>query len=212
MIDTKLLAEELLNSRREQSAVLEYRATELDKNIFSSTEKSSRMETELATMKVASALLQELVDQVSITNIARIEKLVNQALQTIFHDIEGLEFKIISEVKRNLIAYRLVLMKHGVEGGINSFGGGPWSVVAVILKILFCILAKRFPLLVLDESLSFLSEHYIESASSFLKEMSKEFGIPILMVTHQPLFSENSDHIYQAKRVSSNETVFEKLR
>lgn len=149
-------------------------------------------------LKLASSVLQECVDAVAAKNITRTEELVDSALAAIFPD-QNLKFRLISEVKRNTIQYRIAIIQDGHEGTINSYGGGPVAVIAVVLKILFNRLSGRAPLIVLDESLSFLSEKYIANASTFLKEISTEFHIPILMVTHQPRFAQLADQVLQAE-------------
>lgn len=158
-------------------------------------------------LKMALGIVQQLVDTVSAANIKRVEELVNSALKTIFFDLD-LKFRIISEIKRNTVQNRIAIYHNDVEGNVNSFGGGVLAVVALVLKVLFNLFAKRYPLIVLDESLSFLSEKYIANASKFLKELSREFHMPVLLVTHQPLFTDAADLIYEVAPTSARTVSF----
>ena len=68
---------------------------------------------------------------------------------------------------------------------------------------MFNILNKSFPIIVFDESLSFLYEGYIPYASQFIKEISKEFSLAVFMSTHQVMFGENADIQYSIRGKSS---------
>jgi len=189
-------AQERLEDFNSKISVIDYQITEknaelekLEDFIISSTKR-------LELMKLATLILQELVDVVSTKNIIKIESLVNSALVSVFYD-ENYVFKIKKKPERNQHIYKIVLCKNGIEGNENSFGGGVWSWIAFVLKILFNILSKRFPLLVPDESLSFLSAKYIPNASSFINDLSQEFNLPILLVTHQPLFADSANIKYE---------------
>ena len=160
-------------------------------------------------LSIASKILQDVADKVSTENFKKIEFLVNRALATIFTDIQFL-FKIESEVKRGNPCYQFVIYKDGIPGTINSLGGGIVVVVAVVLKLIFNVISTRFPVLVLDETLSFLATTYIPNMSAFLKEVSREFGIPILMVTHQDKFAEASDSCY-LMQIEGTDSKLEKV-
>lgn len=193
-----------LEARR---AVLDHQVLSTQSNLDSALNRQDKLKEQTEDLKMAAVLLQELVDSVAAKNILRTEELVNSALSTIFTDMK-LDFKIISEIKRNANSYRMVIVENGVEGNLNSFGGGVWAIVAFVLKVLFNILGKRHPMLAFDESLSFLSEKYIPNASAFIKDLSREFNMPILLVTHQPLFTQASDQIYTASSAGKKTVKF----
>jgi ABC-type dipeptide/oligopeptide/nickel transport system ATPase subunit len=98
-------------------------------------------------------------------------------------------------------------LQDNVRGSINSFGGGIIAVIAVVLKILFNIVTKRFPLLVFDETLSFLAVNYIPAMSEFLKTLSKEFNIPILLVTHQKEFAIAAENCFEISLDKEGNTI-----
>lgn len=162
-------------------------------------------ESELLTM--ASAALRELVAAVADKNLRQVEKLVNSALAAIFTD-QNLDFKIVTTELRNQTSYRIALYSNGIEGNLNSFGGGVWAVVAFVLKLTFNLLAKRYPLVVFDESLSFLSAKYIPNASKFITDMCTELGMTIVLVTHQSEFATFADMVYEAQPGPANTVVF----
>lgn len=203
----KVKAQEFSESWKEKLSVLRFRDKTLSSEIKVLNTEQLELTNDMELMKMSSSIFQELVDIVSTKNIKRIETLVNTALATIFFD-QVIEFRIKQDVKRNINVYKILLIKEGVEGSKDSYGGGPIAVVAFILKILCNILAGGYPLIVLDESLAFLSEKYIPNTSKFIKELSESFDLPVVLVTHQPLFSEFSDFTYQVKK-SGTKAVFE---
>jgi ABC-type thiamine transport system ATPase subunit len=69
-------------------------------------------------------------------------------------------------------------------------------------------LAKRYPFLAIDESLAFLADKYVPNASTFIKDLSKEFNMPIVMVTHNPLFTKSSDQTYIASAAGKRLVAF----
>lgn len=180
-----------------QQNILDHSVATLQADLDKMAETQAKLKAHVENLKLAATVLQELVDAVSQRNLMRTEELVNSALATIFPDQE-IRFRILSEIKRNTVQYRVAIIQDGHEGTINSYGGGPVSVIALVLKLLFNVLAKRYPFLAFDESLSFLSEKYIDNASAFIKEMSDEFKMPILFVTHQPKLAAASDQTYEA--------------
>lgn len=157
---------------------------------------------------IASSFIQSIIETVCDSNLRKIEKWVNLGLSTIFDD-QVIEFKINKTISRNVNLYSFTILKDGVEGSVNSFGGGVLCVISLILKILFLELTKSYKLIVLDESLSFLSVKYIENCSKFLNTLVDEFKITVILVTHQEKFMEFSNNIFEAKpRIGK--TIFEK--
>jgi DNA repair exonuclease SbcCD ATPase subunit len=158
-------------------------------------------------LRMAAAGLQTLLDAIAAKNLAKVEDLVNTALRSVIHD-HTIEFKLVSEVKRNVNTYRIALVQNGMEGNIDSYGGGVVALCAVVLKLIFNRFAGRYPLIALDESLSFLADKYVDAASALLKDMSRQFDMPILLVTHNPQFRACADRVIEAVRKDDRTTVY----
>lgn len=216
----------------------EYRLTQLRTeaetakgNLHQHTGKISVVDSELSTLIVeldemskeyeahqkASAFLKELIRVVSTENIYKVEHLVNSALHQIF-PTRSLSFRINSSIKRNLTEYEFQLLRDNdleKAGSMESNGGGVWSLIAFVLQVTFNCLAKRFPLIVLDESLVAISSDYISGTSQLIRELSEQFGLIVLLVTHQSLFVEGATSSYLARPRSTQGTpytVFEKVK
>jgi ABC-type lipoprotein export system ATPase subunit len=82
------------------------------------------------------------------------------------------------------------------------------GITALVMKLIFNRITNRFPLVVFDESLSFLADKYIDPASQFIKQMTAEFKMPLILVTHQPRFTAYADYTYTAARKNDTTVQF----
>ena len=122
--------------------------------------------------------------------------LVNKALRAIFSD-KNIQVKLNKNINWSKVIYSLSIIEDGVEGDINSFGGGVLAVIAVVMKIIFVLKTSAYPMLVLDESLGFVSVEYQPTLSQFLSEVSKEMGVTIILISHQPQVVERADIVLE---------------
>lgn len=189
----------------------------LDSELNSLIQELDSMSKEYEAHQQASAFLKELIRVVSTENIYKVEHLVNSALHQIF-PTRALSFRINSSIKRNLTEYEFQLLRDNdldKAGSMESNGGGVWSLIAFVLQVTFNCLAKRFPLIVLDESLVAISSDYIAGTSQLIRELSEQFGLTVLLVTHQSLFVEGATSSYLARARSTQGTpytVFDKVK
>ena len=189
----------------------------LDLELDTLTTELDTMSKEYEAHQQASAFLKELIRVVSTENIYKVEHLVNSALHQIF-PTRALSFRINSSIKRNLTEYEFQLIRDNdleKAGSMESNGGGVWSLIAFVLQVTFNCLAKRFPLIVLDESLVAISSDYIAGTSQLIRELAEQFGLTVLLVTHQAQFVEGATSSYLAKPRASQgvpHTVFEKVK
>lgn len=139
--------------------------------------------------------------------------IVTEGLQAIFFD-QDLKLEIEVEQKRGKVAAKFVLSKDGARGGniLDSFGGGPASVVSLLLRILVLLKADMARYLLLDESLSALADHYVEGCGAFLQKMCKELDVTVLLITHNSEFVEHSDTAYLGSFNSSDRLQLERLK
>lgn len=139
-----------------------------------------------------------------------IEGLVTEGLQKVFE--ENLHFKvkykIVQDVPNCVFSVLSFTGEEEVEHDIaNSFGGGLAVVCGVLLRIVVLSylvkLGSARPILILDEPLAALSPSYENNEESlrermaqFLRTLSIDFGIQILLVTHEEDYGKYSDAYY----------------
>ena len=189
--------------------VLDYQLNQLNQDISSYLKYKKDTFHTVEVMGMVSIILQDLIDTISTQNIRKIESLVNSALTSIFWDMD-LALKIEQGVKRNVNIYKFTLLKNGNRGTINSNGGGIWSVVAAIIKILCNILLEKYPFLIFDEGLSGVSDKYVPSTIKFIKGLSKSLAVDVCVITHKRSFIENSPTVYSIDFASEEDIIFAK--
>lgn len=126
-----------------------------------------------------------------------IESLVNDGIEYIIGD-NSVSISIESSIKNNKVQYSINIIdnKNNIEGGIESFGGGILAIISFIFRIVIMHISKMFPLIVIDENLTFVSFHYQERLSKFIKQISSQFSINVLMISHSPKLNTHADKIY----------------
>lgn len=196
---------------------LAMRVGERDSYAKRATELEAELETlEASTLSIEKAvyLLQTYAEEQQKTLTTRIEGIVTKGLRAVFQN-PTLEFKLrYSEAKGGGMTKRpevsmAILHEHNgeiVEGNLkSSFGGGLSVVAALLLKVVVVLhLNPRVrPILILDEPLKDLSpaydgqdavvNGYRERMADFLRELTEETDLQIIMVTHEPEYGRVSD-------------------
>ena len=146
-------------------------------------------------------LLRALMDKLVLDQVRTIEEVVTEGLHAIFPDL-SLAFEAEVGTKYNKIAIDFFIRQGVDEGAIrgspmDSFGGGPTSVSSLGLRLLALLRLKRFPLLLLDETLAAVSDEYIDDAGAFLRKLAASTGVDILLVTHKASFLDHAQNAFQ---------------
>lgn len=148
-------------------------------------------------------LFRVLLDRLVLDQVRVIEGLVTEGLTTIFPD-QKLAFEAEVGEKRGRLSIDFYF-RQGEEGGIvirdeplQAFGGGPCGLASLALRVLTLLRLKRFPLLLLDETLAAVSDEYLDATGQFLHRLARSTGVTILLVTHKQALLDHTDHAYQA--------------
>lgn len=166
----------------------------LDKNV---KDLNYRAELNQNSSEVFKSWLEELLNE----NINSISDLATTGLRNIIDD-QNLTFKIKPEYRNNRLWMKFVLDNNGIEGDpISSFGGGIVLIVSLILRLSMMSRLKTGNLLLLDESMSAVANRYVPAAADFMKYLSEQLGINILMVTHNDEFMDNAHIAYEGSSV-----------
>jgi DNA repair exonuclease SbcCD ATPase subunit len=148
----------------------------------------------------ASDVFKEWLDDSLRQNVGAISDLVTTGLQHIIHD-QKLTFKIKQEMKFNRLSMRFVIEDDGMEGDpMMSFGGGAVLTASLILRLAIMSRLGMGNLLLLDESMHALANRYVPAAASFMRQLSEQTGINILMVTHNEEFLNHAHTAYEGRK------------
>lgn len=161
-------------------------------------------------------LYRVLMDKLVLNQVQALERIVSEGLGSIFYD-QKLTFKFEMGSKYNKVSADPVICHGDIKGHpLDSFGGGPASIVSLILRILVLLRLKRYKALFLDETLAAVSDEYIEMTGQFLRKLSESSKLPLLLVTHKHSFLEHATSSYQGDKVDKPEMppefVVKKLR
>lgn len=208
MSSDPLRAQQGLTDWRKRTKSLSDTATRLQavRDQLTDEQASRQREVEALSLRVeklskVGELLRALMDKLVLDQVKTIEGVVTEGLHAIFPDL-ALAFEAEVGTKYNKIAIDFFI-KQGTDdvtvrgAPMESFGGGPTSVSSLILRLLSLLRLKRFPFLLLDETLAAVSDEYIDDAGQFLRKLAASTGIDILFVTHKAGFLEHATHAFQ---------------
>lgn len=144
-----------------------------------------------------------LTNQLVEKHVSLVERVSTQGLQTVFHD-RDLSLEAEVDFKRNQVSVELFFRKGEKDDALSylgepleTFGGGPASLVSFILRVLAVKKLGLFPLFVLDESMAAISDKYIGLTSQFVRKLTESLQLNLLMVTHKPAFTESANSYYE---------------
>jgi hypothetical protein len=153
-----------------------------------------------------------LMDKMVSGQVKAIESLVSEGLKSIFYD-QDLSFGLELGQKSNKISAEPYLKNGSIVGDpLDSFGGGPASVVSLILRVMVLLRLKRNKMLFLDETLAAVSDEYIEMTGKFLRKLSESSSLPIIMVTHKQSYLDHATCAYQGSKSEDDEFLVKKIR
>lgn len=155
-------------------------------------------------LTIALKIIQEIIASFSIERIKKLEKIVTKCLKTVFFDKE-LEFEIeIIDKKTGKSVVFSILESIGDKTNkyplsTNSVAGGIVVVTAFIIQIYFIRYFKLPSIVFLDEAFSQVSDQYIPYLNQLLYGLKDAYGLIIVLITHDPRFSELADRTYNVK-------------
>lgn len=145
-------------------------------------------------------LLRVLMDKLVLDQVQGIEATITEGLNTIFTD-QDLTFQAEVSTKYNKIAIDFLIQQGKDEMAVKghpleSFGGGPASVASLVLRLLALLRLKKWPLLLLDETLAAVSDEYTDQAGRFLRKLAESSGIDLLVITHKQSYLDHATTAY----------------
>lgn len=132
----------------------------------------------------------------------RIEALVDLALKAVFTD-RDYKFVIEQETKRGASSVNFILVENGVETDVwDESGLGVADVIGFALRVAYLTIhrPKLRPFLVWDEPFKNMARCYVPNAAKLVKQVSKDLGIQMLVVTHDPDFVAEADQVFALEK------------
>lgn len=150
--------------------------------------------------------LQHLSKRMNEKNETQAARLATLALAEVFPDL-NISLEIEHTEARGIPATTLKLKdaEKGVTGEpCDSFGGGPASLLGVVLRVVTTVRQKGLArVLILDEPMIQVSGQYQERAAKLLRKLCEPttnggLGFDMMVVTHNPVFMTMAHKSYHA--------------
>ena len=173
--------------------------------LASAEQQVATLEAEEEVLARVADLFRVLIDREVVDNAKTVESLLTEGLQAIFDDLD-LSVRTEIEVQRGKVAVDLVTVQKEPDGTIiegsptDACGGSVATVQSVLLRIVVLNRRGLRPLLLLDESLGAVAEHYVPRVGQFLSILSDRMGLDVLAVSHNPALVEAANTAYRIQK------------
>jgi hypothetical protein len=150
-------------------------------------------------------LFRLLIDKEVVDNAKTAEELLTEGLQAIFDDLD-LSVKAQVDIKAGKVSVDLLTVQKQPDGTTtegsptDAYGGSVATVQSVLLRVVVLSRRKLRPLLLLDESLGAVAEHYVPRVGQFLALLCERMGIDVLAVSHNPVLVEAAHRAYRIQK------------
>lgn len=166
-------------------------------------EEIAQLQEEIVLLDRSGIVLNSIGEERQLKAQDTIEQLVTRGLQQIFDD--SLSFHIVQTVKAKAASVEFVVRTTLSGGGIvdtpvmDARGGGLAATVGFLLRVVILLLKRQVEgnILILDETFAHVSDEYLDGVGEFLRELVDKTGIQVVLVTHQPSFTEYADAVYR---------------
>ena len=132
--------------------------------------------------------------------------LLTEALSRIF--VKNIKFEILLENYRNQPAIEVRITEDdNVLDPQKSSGGGMNDIISLIFKLIFVYLRDCSNIIILDESLKFLSKEYLQNASDFLRDICERLEMQIILVSHKENLKTSADNVISIDKIDNKSVI-----
>ena len=172
---------------------------EYERNILRDKEKKEQLIQENSTLSELKVFLLQVSANYREDVCSLFTNLVTEALTSIFE--KDIRFEISLYSYRNEPAVDITVVENGLEvDPQKSCGGGVNDIIFIYLK-------NSERILILDESLKFLSRNYLEQASSFIQSLSERMNLQIILVSHKPELEVSCDNLIKIEKENNRSII-----
>ena len=142
--------------------------------------------------------IDDLIDKFSETALKRLEDLLSLGLARIFQDRDySVEIRVSEKRSAKCAELYLIDDGHAFLMRDSCVAGGILVVVGFLIQVFYVANLDLAKILFLDEALSNISTQYLPNFFSFVKELSVQVGLTVVLITHDTRFLEYADRIYK---------------
>jgi DNA repair ATPase RecN len=172
------------------------------------------LQTEEQVLARVADLFRALIDQEVIDNAKTAQDLLTEGLRAVFDDLE-LSVRADVEIRSGKVSVDLVTCQKQADGTViegsatDAYGGSVATIQSVLLRIVVVARRGLRPLLLLDESLGAVAEHYVPRIGQFLALLSDRMDMDILAVSHNAVIVEAAKTAYRIQKKNGAATLKE---
>lgn len=202
-LSEKEVGKQRLDALRLRSTKVTALRDQLTSELSEKERELESLSSRLAILAKVSELYLMLLDRMVKSQVKAIDEVITHGFQTIFFD-QDLRFETELSSKYNRVSAEFLVCDGDPENGgtrgspMESYGGGPATIASLVLRILTLLRLKRRKFLLLDETLSAVSDVYVENTSLFLKGLAETMGLDIFLVTQHLSYVDYAPTAYQA--------------
>ena len=202
MFDVEGISSRLINIRDEivglQTSKERYKKSELASNVDLKV-----LETKKEVLKKAADVLLKLQELTSEKGLRALTEMVTASLQQVFDD-RNYFFEAEVEDKRGVKTIKLNLAEKTGDVVLtssvrNEIGGGVRAVIGLICQCFYIKTLGIDRTLFIDESLSQLSDDYIDNLFTLMRSLSEMGEFKFVLVTHDVRFIPYADILYRCE-------------
>jgi len=181
------VSEQLSNTRKEVEALLA-RKKAISEMVDELRTKINHIISKIELLDKVQKVLQIVSREALKESTEEIQSTVELGLSEIFG--EKLKFTLEISEFGDTIKITPLLQNREI---VSSFGGGVIDVVSTVCRVVFLYLSPLPKVLILDEVGKWLSSEYQAAFGRFLKRLSDELGIQIILVSHREGVNQYAD-------------------
>lgn len=149
-------------------------------------------------LEEAKPYIDTLIERFSVTALKKLEDLLTLGLQRIFQDRDyKVEIRVSEKRSAKCAEIYLLDSGHAFLMRDSAVAGGILVVVGFLIQAFYVANLDVSKILFLDEALSNISTQYLDNFFSFVKELSRQIGLTVILITHDTRFLEYADRLYK---------------
>jgi DNA repair exonuclease SbcCD ATPase subunit len=142
--------------------------------------------------------IDDLINKFSETSLKKLEDLLTLGVQRIFQDRDyRVEIKVSEKRSAKCAELYLIDSGHSFLMRDSCVAGGILVVVGFLIQVFYVANLDVAKILFLDEALSNISTQYLDNFFAFVKELSTQIGLTVVLITHDTRFLEYADRLYK---------------
>lgn len=139
------------------------------------------------------------IDRVYLHSIEEMENFVNYILSNVIYDKrKRLKFELSDKYNKSITFY-IVNEDQNLTTSLRKGDGNGVKAIVSFALLAYYLIRQKCKYIFLDESFVNISDSYIDRFFEIVRSLCHDYGMCIVLITHDPRFIDFSDMIYEVK-------------